>query len=84
LTDIKERYALNIEAQLHSALVIQLPTVHIAGELVRKKCQRPMTIIWNPFSKQIEPLRCEKSGVPVSSFYLSDDDVKVISAECWN
>jgi hypothetical protein len=83
LTDIRERYALKVEAQLHSALIIQLPTVHIACELVRKKRRRSITVIWNPFSKQIEPLRCEKSDVPVSSFYLSDEDVKIIAAECW-
>jgi len=83
-TDIRERYALKVEAQLHSALVIQLPTVHIQCELVRKKQRRQVTVIWNPFSKQIEPLRCEKSEVPVSSFYLSDDEVKIISAECWH
>jgi len=83
LTDIRERYALKVEAQLHSALIIQLPTVHIACELVRKKRRRAITVIWNPFSKQIEPLRCEKSDVPVSSFYLSNDEVKIIAAECW-
>ncbi|MEN8218360.1 MAG: hypothetical protein ABFS56_18720 [Pseudomonadota bacterium] len=83
LTDIRERYALKVEAQLHSALIIQLPTVHIACELVRKKRRRSITVIWNPFSKQIEPLRCEKSDVPVSSFYLSNDEVKIIAAECW-
>lgn len=84
LTDIRERYALKVEAQLHSALVVQLPTVHIQCELVRKKQRRQVTVILNPFSKQIEPLRCEKSDVPVSSFYLSDEDVKIISAECWH
>jgi hypothetical protein len=84
LADIRERYALKVEAQMHSALVVQLPTVHIACELIRKKLRRPITVIWNPFSKQIEPLRCEESNVPVSSFYLSNDDVKILSAECWH
>ncbi|HDN25710.1 MAG TPA: hypothetical protein ENG03_01175 [Thioploca sp.] len=83
LTDIRERYALNVEAELHSALIVQLPTVHIQCEFIRKKQRRPVTVIWNPFSKQVEPLRCEKSGVPVSSFYLSDDDVKIISEDCF-
>ncbi|RKZ48151.1 MAG: hypothetical protein DRR16_14810 [Candidatus Parabeggiatoa sp. nov. 3] len=84
LADIRERYALKVEAQMHSALVVQLPTVHIACELIRKKQRRPITVIWNPFSKQIEPLRCEESNVPVSSFYLSNDEVKILSAECWH
>lgn len=83
LADIRDRYALTVEAQLHSALAIQMPTVHIECELVRKKHRRIVTAVWNPFSKKIEPLRCEKSDVPIYSFYLSDDGAQIISPECW-
>jgi len=40
LADIKERYALSVDAFLYSAMVIHLPTVHINCELVRKKAKR--------------------------------------------
>ncbi|HEY9875023.1 MAG TPA: hypothetical protein V6D12_16420 [Candidatus Obscuribacterales bacterium] len=40
LADIKERYALSVDAFLYSAMVIHLPTVHISCELVRKKAKR--------------------------------------------
>ena len=33
LLDIQERYAMNMEAWLHSAMIIHLPTVHIQSEL---------------------------------------------------
>ncbi|WP_017715811.1 hypothetical protein [Kamptonema formosum] len=80
--DILARYAVSVGAHLHSALVIQLPTVHIQCELVRKKHRRVVTAVWNPFSKQIEPLRCEVSHVPVYSFYLSDDEGNILSPAC--
>jgi hypothetical protein len=83
LFDIKERYALRVEASLHSALVIHLPTVHITCELVRKKAKRTVTAVWNPFTKILEPLRCEVSGEPVYEFYLNEQ-VKIISSTCWN
>jgi hypothetical protein len=83
LFDIKERYALRVEASLHSALVIHLPTVHITSELVRKKAKRTVTAVWNPFTKILEPLRCEVSGEPVYEFYLNEQ-VKIISSTCWN
>jgi hypothetical protein len=83
LFDIKERYALGVEATLHSAMVIHLPTVHLTCELVRKKAKRTVTGVWNPFTKVIEPLRCEISGEPVYEFYL-DEQVKIISSHSWH
>lgn len=76
--DLQERYALSVEAFLHSAMVIHLPTVHIQCELVRKKAKRIVTAVWNPFTKIIELLRCELSGEPVYDFYLDDKDAKII------
>jgi hypothetical protein len=38
--DIKEHYALCVEAFLYSATVIHLPTVHITCELLTKKARR--------------------------------------------
>jgi hypothetical protein len=83
LLDIQERYAMSVEASLHSAMIINLPTVHIQCELQRKKARRTVTVVWNPFSKIIEPLRCELSGEPVYDFYLDDVEAKIISSTAW-
>ena len=83
LKDLEERYALNVEASLHRAMVLYLPTVHIQCNLQRKKAKRTVTVVWNPFTKIIEPLRCELSGEPVYDFYLDDLDAKIISPTCW-
>lgn len=82
LADLKERYALNVEASLHRAMVLHLPTVHIQCSLQRKKAKRIVTLVWNPFTKIVEPLRCELSGEPVYDFYL-DQDAKIISPTIW-
>ena len=83
LLDIQERYAMSVEAWLHSAMIINLPTVHIQCELQRKKAKRAVTAVWNPFTKIIEPLRCELSGSPVYNFYLDDLEAKIISPTVW-
>jgi hypothetical protein len=79
IADIQERYALSVSAKLHSAMVLHLPTVHINCTLQRKKIKRDITLVWNPFTKIIEPLRCEVSGEPIYEFYLDDKDAKIIS-----
>jgi hypothetical protein len=84
LADLQSRYALKVSASLHSVLVIQLPTIHLSCELVRKKHRRVVTAVWNPFTRTIEPLRCEVSGVPVSEFYLDDTSAKVIAPNVWH
>lgn len=83
LLDVQERYTMNVEAWLHSALIIHLPTVHIQFSLQRKKAKRIVTAVWNPFTKIIEPIRCEVSGAPVYDFYLDDTDAKIISSNVW-
>lgn len=80
LLDVQERYAMSVEAWLHSAMIIHLPTVHIQCSLQRKKAKRIITAVWNPFTKIIEPLRCEVSGEPVYNFYLDDTNAKIISS----
>ena len=81
--DVAERYAAKVSAELYSALAIAVPTVHIICELVRKRNKRTVTAVWNPFTKIIEPLRCELSGEPVLNFYLDDNEGKIISPTCW-
>ncbi len=83
LADLQTRYALTVKASLHSILAIQLPTIHISCELVRKKHKRVITAVWNPFTRIIEPLRCEESGLPVSIFYLDDTSAKIIAPHVW-
>ena len=83
LADLQDRYALKVDASLYSVLVIELPTVHLKCELVRKKIKRNITAVWNPFTKIIEPLCCEQTGVPVEEFYLDDSVAQIIAPAAW-
>ncbi len=83
ILDLEQRYSLRVEASLHSAKVIWLQTVHIECELIRKKNKRLVTAVWNPYTKIVEPLRCSKTGIGVTSFYLSDDDGSISSCQVY-
>jgi hypothetical protein len=82
--DLENRYRLKVTAKLHSALIVWLETVQVSCELVRKKHKRIITTVWNPYAKILEPLRCEISDNPVTSFFLSDENVQIISPECYH
>jgi hypothetical protein len=82
LADITERYTLKVSAELYSAIVLHLPTIHITCSLQRKKAKRDINVVWNPFTKVLEPIRCEVSGEPIYDFYL-DDNAKIFGAKFW-
>ncbi len=84
LQDLQERSRLEVSAQFHSALIVWLQTVHINCQLIRKKQQREIVAVWNPYQKKVEPLRCEQSHNPVTSFYLSNESLQIISPTVWS
>ena len=84
IKDLHERYRLEVTAELHSALIVWLQTVHINCQLIRKKQKRDIVAVWNPYQKKVEPLRCEQSNNPVTSFYLSDQSAQIVCPTVWS
>ena len=84
LADLHERSSISVTAQLHSALIVWLQTVHINCQLIRKKQKREVVAIWNPYHKQVEPLRCGRSNNQVTNFYLTDELVEIVCPTHWS
>jgi hypothetical protein len=83
IKDLQERSRLLVTAELHSALIVWLQTVHINCQLIRKKQKRNIVAVWNPYQRIVEPLRCEHSNNPVTSFYLSNESAQIICPTVW-
>lgn len=83
IKDLHERSSMEVTAQLHSALIVWLQTVHLNCQLIRKKQKRSVVAVWNPYHKQVEPWRCEQSNLPVRSFYLSNESAAIICPQFW-
>ena len=84
IKDLHERSRMEVTAQLHSALIVWLQTVHINCQLIRKKQKREVVAVWNPYQKKVEPLRCDKSNNPVTSFYLTDESAQIVCPTVWS
>lgn len=78
LADLEQRYTLNVTARVHSVLVAWLQTVHIECELVRKKQKRVAIAVYNPYTRIVEPWRCEATKVPVTQFIL-DEQMRILA-----
>jgi hypothetical protein len=79
-TESRARYAMEVTASLHSALLVLLPTVHIRCELAKKRRVREIVVVWNPFIKTVEALRCARGGEPLRRIFLDDDDALICAA----
>jgi hypothetical protein len=73
LLDLKQRYTLNLKAQIHSVMVVWLQTIQIECQLIRKKNKRTIIAVYNPYTRKLEPLRCEKTNLPVTQFILAEE-----------
>ncbi len=78
LADLEQRYTLSITARVHSVLVVWLRTVHIECELVRKKGKREAIAVYNPYTRIVEPWRCQITNFPVTQFFL-DDQMQILA-----
>ncbi|MDV3003011.1 MAG: hypothetical protein N5P05_004666 (plasmid) [Chroococcopsis gigantea SAG 12.99] len=78
LADLEQRYTLSVTARVHSVLVAWLRTVHIECELVRKKGKRVALAVYNPYTRIVEPWRCEITNVPVTQFVL-DEQMQILA-----
>lgn len=78
LADLGQRFTLNVTARIHSVLVVWLQTVHIECELVRKKQKRVAIAVYNPYTRIVEPWRCEATNVPVTRFTL-DGQMQILT-----
>lgn len=73
MADLQQRYALSITAQVHSLMVVWLQTVTIECLLIRKKDKRNVLAVYNPYTRIIEPIRCEITNLPVTKFMLDEN-----------
>ena len=78
LADLEQRATLSVTARVHSVLVAWLRTVHLECELVRKKNKRVALAIYNPYTRKVEPWRCEVTNVPVTQFIL-DEQMRILA-----
>jgi hypothetical protein len=78
LADLEQRYTLTISARIHSVLVVWLQTVHVECELVRKKEKRTLRAVYNPYTRIIEPWRCEATNLAVNQFIL-DEQMRILA-----
>jgi hypothetical protein len=79
--ELVTRYAIDIDASLYSCLVALLPAMRVQCQISRKRYKREFPVIWSPFTKAVEAVRCELCFHPATSISL-DDQNRILCHEC--
>jgi hypothetical protein len=82
LVELDERYAMSATVTPVILVRTQTPVMAIDLSVHRKQAQQVHTVHWNPFLKQLEPLRCGGCGQGAFTVAFTNDQVEPRCAEC--
>ncbi len=82
LAELDERYAYRLELTPLALVRIDCPSLAVRCRVLRRSAARMYTVYWNPFNKELEPLRCSRCCLSTFSVAFSDEKVAALCASC--
>ena len=82
LTDLQRKYALNIEVEFVAALRAQVPVWRMRVDLLRRKGRTGIHLDWNPVSRTLDRVLCDRCAAPARVFSLCDDRLHRLCPSC--
>ena len=81
--DLIAKYALNIRIEPVSAIRIETQSILSWINIKRRLSSRLFPVCFNPVTRQIDALPCESCFTPQKSYYICDDKLHIICADCF-
>ena len=81
--DLIAKYALNIRIEPVSAIRIETQSILSWINIKRRLSSRLFPVCFNPITRQIDALPCESCFSPQKSYYVCDDKLHIICADCF-
>lgn len=82
IVDQREKYAIKINVEPINLLRIFMPAMVVNFEVRFRKAAREIPLVWNPLRKDFEALLCEGCAAELFRFYICEDKLHVICANC--
>lgn len=81
--DIITKYSLNIRLDMISAIRVETKAPLFWINIKRRLSSRRFPVTFNPISKRIDALPCESCFNPQMPYYICDDKLHIICADCF-
>jgi hypothetical protein len=83
IADLKQKYAMNVEARLSQILRLAMPVNRIGLLLMRRKGKRQYHLDYNHLSRRMDSLSCEACGASTASHALCDERLHILCPACF-
>ena len=81
--DLVAKYALSIKIEPISTIRIETQSVLFWINIKRRLSSRQFPVTFNPITRQIDALPCESCFNPRKPYYICDDELHIICANCF-
>lgn len=82
LEELQERYQMQGRLTPIAVACLRTPVMAVRLDVQRKQAHRPYTVYWDPFTRQLEPIRCSACGLSSYRLAFTNDDVLALCAAC--
>jgi hypothetical protein len=82
IADVNRKYAMTVEVDLIQALRLTMPVYRFNLLIMRRKGKRHLHLDWNPISKKLEPLLCERCFSSLKPYWVCDDNLHLLCIDC--
>lgn len=82
IADLQRKYAMTVEFDLIQALRLTMPVYRFRLLIMRRKGKRNVHLDWNPVSKKLESLFCERCLSSLKPYWVCDDNLHLICPSC--
>jgi hypothetical protein len=62
ISDLEQKYQVRVTVSACAALRLLVDVVQLLVELKYRKLRRSLSVTWNPITKRLDPLVCERCG----------------------
>lgn len=82
IADLQRKYAMIVEVDLIQVLRLNMPVYRFHLLIMRRKGTRHLHLDWNPISRRLEPLLCEKCLSSLKPYSVCDDNLHLLCPAC--
>ncbi|MEK6557627.1 MAG: hypothetical protein AABZ14_04935 [Candidatus Margulisiibacteriota bacterium] len=84
ITDMRAKYALNVETMLLNIIVIETKSVVHWLTIKRRMATRRYPLVYNPILRHYDPLTCSSCYKTGGTVFVCDEKLHLVCGECFN
>jgi len=84
IEDLKHKYSLKVTITGRAALRLLVPVVRLMVQINCRKMSTTVSLTWNPVTRRLDPIRCERCGTGARRIHADgrDTNVRLLCPAC--